>query len=303
MDGFALFVVAVFATGWAVDAAGRRTLARYVTVGAWVSFAAFWALLFPHFAFEQKSFVEGAGTAVAVPASLYVAYLLYRGRESLLPISRGVAVMGAIYMPFQVFPSVAAPVIAVTVDQVAFIIQSLGHDPAMVQGPELGEELGVQNAFVFTLDGHRYLTEVVLACTGLGSISIFAGLVAAVKAPREKKLKALAVAVPVIYFLNLLRVTFIALAHGLQWFRADPLVGPVLWLFGSTDVNKVSYFVADRIISQSLSVLALVVIAMAVVRVLPQLVTIFEELLFVVTGSEYDLGEALGAGARTDGGE
>lgn len=302
-DALAVAVVLAFGGGWALDASGRRRPARLATVGAWVLFAAFWAALVPHFALEQRSIVEGVGAAVAVPASLYVGLLLYRGRDSLLTISRGIAVMGAVYLPFQLLPALTRPAIQLTTLQSEVLVRALGYDPTMIRGSELGERLGVENTFLFATGGARYSTEVLLACTGLGSISIFAGLVAAVRAPLRRKAVALAIVVPVIYALNLLRVTFIALAHGRQWFRGGAIEGPVLWLFGVSNENLVSFLVADRIISQSLSVLVLVAIALAVLRVLPQLVVVFEDVLFVATGNEYDLAGALGPDVRPDGGD
>jgi archaeosortase A (PGF-CTERM-specific) len=55
----------------------------------------------------------------------------------------------------------------------------------------------------------------------------------------------------------------------------------------------VSFFISDRIISQFLAVLALVGITYLVVREVPELLTIIEDVLYMVTGDEYDLREAL----------
>jgi archaeosortase A (PGF-CTERM-specific) len=131
----------------------------------------------------------------------------------------------------------------------------------------------------------------VLACTGLGSIAIFAGLIAAVKAPIRRKLRALAIVVPIIYALNLLRTTFITIVFGkqyMQWF-----VDEVLLLFGATDPYMVSFFISDRIISQVLAVVVLVGITYLVVREVPELLTVVEDVLYLVTGDEYDLAAQL----------
>jgi archaeosortase A (PGF-CTERM-specific) len=69
--------------------------------------------------------------------------------------------------------------------------------------------------------------------------------------------------------------------------------------FGIEDPYKVSYLVADRILAQSLSVVALVGITWLVVRELPELLVVVEDVLFVATGSEYDLRSAMGVGGRT----
>ncbi len=299
-DAYAIVIVATFLAGAVLDAADRRGAARIVTVAAWVAFAGFWAVLVPGFAFEELSIVKGMLSAIAVPACVYVGYLLHRGRDSLLTLSRGVAIMGLVYLPFNVFDALTRPLILSVVVQVEYAMGALGHDPALVQGGKIGTELGLANAFTFVHGDHAYRTEVVLACTGIGSISIFAGLVAAVDAPMDRRLRALAIAVPVIYGLNVVRVTFIALAHGLQWFRGSLVEGPVMALFGTSNVHRVSYLVADRIVAQSLSVVVLVVIALFLVRVLPELFDVFEDVLFVATGNEYDLAGAFGAEPSTE---
>jgi archaeosortase A (PGF-CTERM-specific) len=270
---------------------------RTVMVSAWGVFALFWAALVPHFAFVQKSFVEGFLSLAAVPASLYVGYLLYQGRDSLFVLSRAVAVMGVVYLPFETIPaltvgglSLPAPrhvLISHTTAQTEWAMELLGYSPTLVEGDQ-----GYLNTFKFVTDGgHIILFSIILACTGLGSIAIFVGLIAAVEAPLGRKLRALAIAVPIIYVLNIARTTFIGIVFGkqyMQWF-----VDEVLFLFGGTDPYKVSFYLSDRVISQMLAVVALVGVTYLVVRELPELLTIVEDVLYIVTREEYDLHEAL----------
>lgn len=293
-DGLAWVVVVTFGVGAVLDATDRRSLARTVTVAAWVVFAGFWLLLVPHFAFEQRSIIEGVLSLAAVPVSLYTGLKLHRGRDSLLVLSRAVAVMGLLYLPANTVEAIRRPLVLTVVGQVEALMHALGYQPTIVEGSRLGYE----NGFRFVTGGHPYITEVVLACTGLGSISIFAGLVAVADAPIRRKLVAMGVVVPLIYGLNVLRVTFIALAHGNQWFRSQQWVLP---LFAVEDPNLASYMLADRVISQGLSVVALVALALVLLRVLPEIVVVFEDLLYLATGDEYDLASAVGAEVRTDG--
>lgn len=201
--------------------------------------------------------------------------------------------MGLIYLPFETIPAmtiagttIPAPrtvLIRLVTGQTYWLIDSLGYDPTLVTG-----DMGLLNTFKFvTPGGHVLLFSLVLACTGLGSISIFAGLIAAVDAPFSRKLRAFAVSVPIIYLLNLARTTFIAIVFGkqyMQWF-----VDEVLLLFGASDPYKVPFFLSDRVISQSLSVVALVAITYLVVRELPELLGVVEDVLYVATRREYDL--------------
>ena len=72
------------------------------------------------------------------------------------------------------------------------------------------------------------------------------------------------------------------------------LIDEILLLFGSSDPYMVSFFISDRIISQILAVVVLVGITYLVVRELPELLTVIEDVLFMVTGDEYDLESELG---------
>jgi archaeosortase A (PGF-CTERM-specific) len=306
-DALAWVVIAVFLAG-VLLVERRPRLGRALTTGAWAGFAGFWLVLLPHFAFVHKSYVEGLLIVVAVPACLYTGWLLWTGRDSLFVLSRAVAVMGLVYLPFETIPALVvgglalpAPrelLITTVANQTGFLIELLGYDPTPVAGPETG----YQNAFMFETNGRRLIFEVVLACTGLGSIAIFAGLIASVKAPLRRKLRGLAVAVPIIYGLNLVRTTFIGVVFGKQYMQF--FVDEVLLLFGSTDPYMVSFFLSDRVISQVLAVVALVGITYLVVREVPELLTVIEDLLFLVTKEEHDLHEALDVPrVRADGGE
>jgi archaeosortase A (PGF-CTERM-specific) len=291
-DVLAWVTILTFAGG-ALVADRDQDRGRLVTAGAWALFAVFWLQLIPHFAFVHKSYVEGLLAIVAVPAALYAGKLLYEGRDSLFILSRAVAAMGIVYLPFETIPAIAAfgvtipaprEVLIETVTvQVQFVLGALGYHPAVVQGTA-----GYDNTFRFMYEGTKpLLVSVVLACTGLGSMTIFAGLIAAVRAPLRRKLRALAIAIPIIWALNLVRVTFIAIAFGKQYMQF--FVEEVLFLFGGTDPYRVSFYLSDRVVSQLLAVVALVGVTFLVVRELPELLTVIEDVLYMVTGEEYDL--------------
>jgi archaeosortase A (PGF-CTERM-specific) len=68
-------------------------------------------------------------------------------------------------------------------------------------------------------------------------------------------------------------------------------------LFGVDNPVRVSYLWADRIIAQSMSVVAMLLIIWIVVRVLPEVLGVIEDLLYLLTGTEYDLDEVLDVSA------
>lgn len=294
LDALAYLVVTAMLAG-AVLAPRRERLGRWLAAAAWLSFAAFWALLVPHFAFTQVSFVEGVLSALAVPLCGYVAYHVARGRESLLVLSRAVGVMGLVYLPATTLAVVRVPLIELVTRQTEWTIATLGYAPEVVtQG-------GVRNVFVFRESGRvARSTVILLACTGLGSMAIFAGLIAAVRAPLDRKLRALAVSIPVVWVLNIARNTFITLAYGHQWLQVRPDL--VLWLFGADHPDLVSFLLADRVIAQTLAVLTVVAVLLAVCRQLPELRAVVGDLLYLTTGDDYGLGRPGGSTVRTDGG-
>jgi archaeosortase A (PGF-CTERM-specific) len=293
LDAVAWLLVAAFLAGGLLE---RRdpSLARRVSAGAWAGFAAFWLVLAPHFVLAKFSYVEGGLAVAAVPACLLAARRLLDGHDSLLVLSRAVGAMGLVYLPFVSIEALNAFGIETTTRQVETIIQSFGRDPSVVgcdpAADRCAGDYRVRNTFVFydPAINHRYTMTVIAACTGMGSISILVGLIAAARGSLRKKAIATALVVPVIYALNLVRLTFTTLAHGEQWF--DGLAtGAVTALFATTDPRKASFLIADKVLAQSLSVVARVRIVLGVLRVLPEVVETVEAALFAVTGTEYDL--------------
>jgi exosortase/archaeosortase family protein len=214
---------------------------RHAATGAWILFAVFWLLLVPHFAFVQKSYIEGVLSAAAVPASLYTAYLVWTEKRDLSTLTQSIALMGLIYVPFLT----VAPL-------------------------------------------QEWLIEA--TTNNAGSMSVVSGLITSTNASLSRKLHAAAIAIPVIYLANILRVAFIAVAFGKQWFQV--YVQEILFLFGASDPYLVSYFVSDRIISQSLSVVVLVGLVWALLRVVPELFEVVEDVAYIATGNEYQIRQA-----------
>ncbi|WP_276272197.1 archaeosortase A [Haloarcula litorea] len=277
--------------------------ARGVAVAGWGLFGLFWLVLFPHFTFTQKSLIEGVGGLAAVPLSLYAGYLLWHGRDSIFVLTRAVGLMGIVYVPFIAIGPLRQWLVELVTAQTAFLMSLLGVDPLVVGGFShdglriTGKVYPYESTFWFEREDGPITYNILLACTGMGSISIFAGGILAVSAPWRRKLRALAITVPVIYGLNLLRNVFIAVSFGQQ--RMQFFEGTIMTLFGLTDPRMVSYYLADRILAQTGSVVVLVLITWALARELPELTVLVEELLYLVTGTEYDLAAAVDAERET----
>lgn len=295
-DPMAWVLVALFGGGALLERRYPKR-ARYVVGAAWALFGVFWLLLVPHFFFVQNSFVEAILALVGVPACVYAGYLVLSGRDSLFVLTRAVAVMGLIYLPAETIPFIRQLLVEHVATQTERTMNLLGYFPERrpISANRPAYE-GYYAAFFFPTEDPTHggiIYNIVMACTALGSQAIFAGCIAAVRAPWRRKLKALFVSVSVIYVLNIIRTTFIGLAFGHQWF--DGWYAPYLMgAFGESDPYLVSHIVAEGIISQTLSVVALVVLAWFVIRQLPELLVIIDDVAFMATGEERDTAAELG---------
>jgi archaeosortase A (PGF-CTERM-specific) len=281
----------------------ERQWARRVAVAGWILFGGFWLVLVPHFILTQKSVVEGIGSIAAVPLSIYAGYLLWNGRDSLFVFTKAIGLMGVIYVPFLTIGPLRQLIVEIVTDQTAFLLSVVGAEPAVVSGLTHNgitipaKQYPYESTFWFDHEAGPITYTILLACTGMGSIAIFGGAILAVKAPLRRRLRALAATVSVIYVLNLGRNVFIAVSFGQQ--RMQWGTELVMSIFGTTDPRMVSYYISDRILAQTGSVIVLVGITWLLVRELPEITVLVEDLLFLLTGTEYDLASAFDTGAET----
>lgn len=308
VDVLAWVAIGMFGLGMIFEWGQRTNGARYVSAAGWALFGVFWVLMAPYYYYEVQSPLQTILSLAALPLCLYAGYLLVQGRQSLLVLSRAVAFMGLIYLPAETIPIFRQWLIETTATQTNFAMDLFGHGPGITEGTN-----GYQSRFNFDPDetATGRTTYIVMACTGLGSMAIFGGLIASVKAPLKRKLVAITVTITMIWFLNLIRNVFIALATPHGWFQYGPLMYVATEYLGSVP-ERTSYLVAHTYISQPLSVVALVGLAYVAIKTVPEIVNPFEEVLYILTGTEYDLAEAMdldiGADTRpesaiTDGGD
>ncbi len=125
------------------------------------------------------------------------------------------------------------------------------------------------------------IVEIILACTAIESMALFAGLTLCVNAPLRKRISAFLVSVPVIYIANLFRNAFVVTAFGYEW-------------FGSADQ---SFYIAHHVISKFLAITLLILIAYYVFKILPELLEFISNLIdmFVIPIQKRLRGERGGA--------
>jgi archaeosortase A (PGF-CTERM-specific) len=246
--------------------------ARQLSAAGWLFFGTFWLARLPIY-LETNSAIKIVLSVASLPLSAYVAYqIVANERDTLLKLSQAVAAMGLVYLPFGLLGPLNTALIEHTASQTNRILSLLGVNAQLV------EREGIHNLFVVTnpATGEEYRTHIILACTGIGSMAMFAGLISVVNAPLRRKAMAFTVSVPVIYALNLARNVFISTAYGYQWFPYAE--GIIISVTGKYE-GYASFFWADKVIAQSLSVVALVAILLAVVRFLPEVTELLDEVL------------------------
>ncbi|MFC7058357.1 archaeosortase A [Halovenus salina] len=277
----------VFLAAVALDTRNRET-ARPVFVVAWVCFGAFWfALIYPFFVTDQ-SVIRGVGAVVAAPLSVAVARVIYSGQDRLFTLSRAIPLMGLFYVPFLASQTLKERLVLLVTHHTRWTMNLIGYDPPLVTKlPEAasaapswfdparldrtisGKELAFENTFVFFTDAGGTITyTIILACTGIGSMAVIGGLVLAVRAPPRRKLRALGLALPIIYVLNIFRNVFIGISFGHQYAHFFP--DATVTLFALETPLRVSYIWADRIMAQSASVIAMIAIFWLVVHEVPE---------------------------------
>lgn len=241
-------------------AKGRRS--SLVRAAGWVLFALYWPFQAPEYFWPTLSTepdpINGWFTLLGPLFLLWVAWHEWKSYQwdedppALRWFAGASAISAATYFLVYETPAITKAIIYQTALQSAWLYNGLffgGADRARVFQDSLGE------SHIF-LNGSDYAVTVVLACTAIQSIMIFVGAIWCLRAPQRRKAWAYLATVPTIYFLNLFRNAGIIYGYkDLEWgmFGIDPFE----WMHSY--VGKLG------------SLAALIVIALAVFTLLPEL--------------------------------
>lgn len=223
-----------------------------LAVPGWVLFALFWLGQPGHY-MAAEDYFNAALVLFAALFCLYIAWIILKKdshSRACAWASYAAGVCGMIYFPFSEIVSLRDGLIGFTALVTAASLRSLSIPVALVSWNTM------------TLNGRS--VEIILACTAIESIALFAGVIVSVQAPAGRKLAALAASTLTIYLLNIVRNGFVLLAYGWDWFGAD------------------SFYVAHNLIAKVGSTLALLAVAYLVFRLLPELLSNIDELAAVI---------------------
>ncbi len=216
----------------------------------WIFLSAYWFLQ-PAAYIEIQDYFNAFLVVVAAIVSLFVAYITFKARTEkennqengaiLISLAMAASVSGLIYFLFADVDLLNTGIISLVTDQAIWIVDKFGYPVAQVAW----NKLAVNDSTV----------EIILACTAIESIALFTGLISsAANAPFEQKFRTFMISVPVIYILNLIRVSFTASAYGFGWFGTP----------------QESFHISEHIITKAGSMLALLLISYAVLKMLPE---------------------------------
>lgn len=198
---------------------------------------------------EMRDYFNAFLVIAGAAASLLTAYIMVKARNEregsydvFISLSRAASLVGLIYFLFAAVDFLNAGLISLVTSQTVWVIEKLGFPVAKVSWNQLAV-----NGFV---------VEIILACTAIESIALFSGLIlSASEASFARKFRAFMISVPVIYLLNLQRVSFTASASGLAWF-GTPME---------------SFHISEHFIAKIGSLIALLFISYMVLKILPEI--------------------------------
>lgn len=166
--------------------------------------------------------------------------------EVMIDVTRFSLLSIVFYFPFELYEPLGKILIRIVTDQTFEIGKFLGFGFERISWDEI------------VLNGRG--VRIILACTGIESMALFAGACLGIRAEISRKLRALIISVPTIYVLNLFRNVFVLASYGYSWFGEN------------------SFYVAHSILSKFLATISLVIITLLVFKELPELETLMMRL-------------------------
>jgi archaeosortase A (PGF-CTERM-specific) len=200
---------------------------------------------------SENNFMYPLMAVLSIPFLYITVKYLLRDDRRVISLSRAAAVAFLIYAPFEYIPVIGNWLIAIVVDQVVFILDTLGYLVTLTDWNIIAR--------------NNLRVEIILACTGIQSIAIMLGVAAAVPTTKLQKAFAFLLVAPTIYVLNLLRNVFVIMAYTEQWFPYYPEIA------GNGEFGYESFFWAHNVIAEMLALVLLVAIAYGLFRVIPEL--------------------------------
>lgn len=262
-----------------------------------------WVLIAGYCYFEaddyltQDEYFDAYLVLILLALSLILAFIMLRPalserreEDSLYTLIKIALISAIFYFPFTQIPFLGDSLIFITAKLTTIVLNIFN----------LGVHI-VPPSCIYTTDCSFHAIyqpiTIILACTAIQGMVIFIGLIFGVKAPIRRKLKAFFVSVPVIYALNIFRDVFVSAAYFENWF------GPPLESFfiAHSEIARIaieyglvvlpinspinSFDFAHGLIARIAALIALIAIAYAVFKILPEALDFVEDFIAALKSS------------------
>jgi archaeosortase A (PGF-CTERM-specific) len=202
----------------------KKRLAHIIRAFGWILFGVFWTVQAPYYVSEGDAInaIATGGSLIAFSFLGYHEYLSYKWNEEYEPLRffAGVAFFAAlIYFIVAKIPLFSGALIKVVTDQTVWLSNIGGGSYISGAIDYAGNPLWYKtNLEEITVPVIGANIDIILACTAIEAMAVAFSVVACTHAHRMKRLKVLALLLPTIYIVNLLRnATVIYLVSGLGW--------------------------------------------------------------------------------------
>ena len=248
-EAFTLLTTPILFFGLGVLGYGFLKTRHRARMIGWIVFSLYWATQ-PGYFWSIDDIINAVFCAGGVYFLFYLAYHEYlshiRREEnvSLRFIAGTAFIAGFFYFLIEKIPELSGGLIKIVADQTAWIMRRFGYD-VVAYGIHFNGEVYVPIEFADTS------VWIILACTGIQSMMVFVGAIAALSnADATRRWKAFFATVPVIYVLNLVRN--VGVIYGIE-------------------VLGLSFYVMHHVVGKIGSLVALIILAFYAFSILPEL--------------------------------
>lgn len=244
---------------------------KLLELNGWI-FTAIFSFIFSYYSFiKQQSIIQGSLSVITGLFVILIIYLILFKNLRIKQTKIFITVSSGILLFAYTISFVQSALIYNVAAETQYLLQIIGYDIILENGRD-----GIYIVFLET----ELRTEIVLACTSVGSIALFTGFISAINSINyTTKLLYIILSSVTIYILNLIRNVFIAGAYGGQWFHIQPEI--IGYIFGRND-EWVSFYIADRIISQIGAVIVMIIFAIGVIKIIDEETKLIDEWVYVI---------------------
>lgn len=201
----------------------------------------------PYMWLEYDSIVQSGFAFLGSILSFYISLIVILDKKSMTMTTKMIVVTTATLLISYNLDSIRDYLVVRTAQDTVYILNAMGYESEVL--------LDEGSTFINFTHSGKLKTEIVMACTGIGTMSIFMGVISTIQdLNKSQKLYLSVFYCGFIYVLNMIRNVFIAASYGGQHLHVLPNM--VEFLFGRQN-EWVSYYIADKIISQPFSAVAI----------------------------------------------